>query len=119
MAEDTTRSWKRPLVPNNPNGETDPDKINWNSEKVQNLPINWDRINFLVTSEREGNHYIHLHPKVPQIGGFGGVLAIQMNLVRFIEEHVEGGDKLIEKATVEALFDIAATLAAGGEIPLY
>ena len=79
---ETETKWKRPLVPKNPKGETHPDRIDWESDELRNLNINWDRINFLVMSEREGKDYLHLHPKVPPIGGFGGILAIQMNFIR-------------------------------------
>lgn len=120
MTEDTLiRRWTAPLVPHNPNGLTDPDKIDWESDKLQNLNIDWDKIEFIVVSEREGKHYLHLHPKVPQIGGFGGTLAIQMNLVRFMQDHVEGGDKFIDMAYERgALFNIAMMLTNGGELPL-
>ena len=119
MTEDTLiRSWKRPIVPNNPNGETAPDKIDWDTVDMTK-DINWNKIEFLVVSERDGKPYLHLHPKVPQIGGFGGTLAIQMNLVRFMEDHVEGGDKFIDMAHERgALFDIAMMLTNGGELPL-
>lgn len=118
MTEDTNRSWTRPIVPHNPNGETAPDKIDWDTVDMTK-DINWNKIEFLVVSEREGKHYLHLHPKVPQIGGFGGTLAIQMNLVRFMQDHVEGGDKFIDMAHERgALFDIAMMLTNGGELPL-
>jgi hypothetical protein len=118
MTEDTNRSWKRPIVPNNPNGETDPDKIDWDTVDMTK-DINWNKIEFLVVSERDGKPYLHRHPKVPQITGLGGVLAYQFNLIRFMQDHVEGGDKFIDMAQEQgALFDIARMLTNGGELPL-
>ena len=119
MTEDTLiKKWEVPLVPNNPNGETDPEKIDWGSDKLRNLNINWDRIEFLVVSHRDGKDFLHKHPKVPRINGFGGILAYQMNFIRFMREKVENGNDLIELADNNALLDIAATLANGGELPL-
>ncbi len=120
MTEDTLiESRSIPLVPDNPNGETDPDKIDWGSDKVENLNINWDKVELLVVSERDGKHVIHRHPKVPQIGGLGGILAYQFSLIRFMQDKVEGGDAFIEEATQrDALFDIALMLCNGGELPL-
>ena len=120
MTEDTTRSWKRPLVPNNPNGETHPDKIDWGSDEVQNLNINWNKIEFLVVYKRDdGRTVIQRHPKVPQIGGLGAIVAYQANLCRFMREHIGGGEEFIEFAVEKGiLFDLAMTLSRGGEIPI-
>jgi hypothetical protein len=119
MTEDTNRSWKRPIVPHNPNGETDPDKIDWESDSVENLNINWDRIEFLRVYKRDGGFVIQRHPKVPQIGGLGAILAYQANLCRLMRSSIGGGEEFIKEAEKHGvLFNIALTLARGGELPL-
>ena len=121
MTEDTLiRSRSLPLWPDNPNGETHPDKIDWGSDEVKNLNINWDKIEFLIATVRDdGSTVIHRHPKVPQFGGLGAILAYQANLCRFMQDKVGGGDEFIEFVVEKGiLFDLAMTLSRGGEIPI-
>ena len=116
----TSTSTSTPLWPHNPNGETHPDNIAWGSDDVENLNINWSKIDFLVATKRDdGTVVVHRHPKVPQIGGLGAIIAYQSNLVRFMQDKVGGGDEFIKEAEKHGvLFNIAHMLTNGGELPL-
>ena len=108
------------LIPNNPDGEIDPNLIDWESAPIEKLNINWQKIQFLVIVEQDGKPVLKMHPKVPQMQGFGSGLAIEANLIRLIRTRLKGGDKLIEKLAKDRglLFNIATGLINGDEIPL-
>ena len=115
----TDTSTSIPLWPDNPNGETHPDKIDWESDSVENLNINWNKIEFLRVYKRDDGFVIQRHPKVPQIGGLGAIVAYQANLCRLMRSDIGGGEEFIKEASERGiLFDIALTLARGGELPL-
>ena len=49
--------------------------------------------------KRDGGFVIQRHPKVPQIGGLGAIIAYQANLCRLMRSDIGGGEELIKEAS--------------------
>ena len=106
------------ILPSNPSGLTSPDEIDWDTIDPMN-DINWREIDFLIVVEHDGKPFLTKHPSVPHFTGLTPMLAYQLNFIRFMLEHCENGEAIIEEGSKQgALTTTGHFLANGGKLPL-